>query len=333
MPTALGGIHHVTALAADPQRNIDFYTGVLGLRLVKLTVNFDAPDVYHLYYGNDTGEPGTILTFFPFPDASRGKRGTGEIAAVALLAPEGSLGFWAAHLSQHGIRFDGPFLRFGEQYVSFEDPDGMTLELVFGGGGEPPGRDRPENPVPRASALRRIRGVTLLLRDSVRTEAILSATLGLRRAENEGGRVRYLIGGEDSESAVDIMTEPSTSRASQSAGSVHHIAWRTPSGGEQLLWREKIRAAGLFATEVLDRSYFHSIYFREPGEVLFEIATDPPGFTIDEKPEELGTGLKLPPWLEPERRRIERLLPPVSLPAARPPAFHPSSPLRPGSGG
>jgi glyoxalase family protein len=332
MSTALGGIHHVTALAADPQRNIDFYAGVLGLRLVKLTVNFDAPDVYHIYYGNDTGDPGTILTFFPFPDASRGKRGTGEISAVAFLAPRGSLEFWAAHLSQHGIRFDGPFPRFGEQCVSFEDPDGMTLELVFGGGGERDGGERGESPVPRASALQRIRGVTILLRDSVRTDEVLTATLGLRRAESESGRVRYLIGKQETESTVDIMTEPSIPRAAQSAGSVHHIAWRTPSGEEQLRWRERIREAGMFVTEVLDRSYFQSIYFREPGGVLFEIATDPPGFAVDESPEELGSHLKLPPWLEPERLKIERLLPPVSLPGARRHGIPQVSPPAPRSG-
>lgn len=318
MPTTVQGIHHVTALASDPQKNVDFYTGVLGLRLVKKTVNFDAPDVYHLYYGDEAGQPGTILTFFPFPDAARGKKGTGEISAVAFLAPPLSLEFWAGHLSRHEIRFDGPFSRFGEQFVSFDDPEGMQIELVFSGGAETGDRAWGGSAIPRESAIRRLGGVTLRLRDSGPTGEVLTETLGFRAAGREGERMRFSVGEGAAESAIDILTSPGTPRASQSAGSVHHIAWRTPGGEEQRAWRDKIQEAGLFVTDVLDRSYFQSIYFREPGEVLFEIATDPPGFTVDETPAELGTHLKLPPWLEPERARIERVLPPVSVRDIRP---------------
>jgi glyoxalase family protein len=318
VPTTVQGIHHVTALASDPQKNVDFYTGVLGLRLVKKTVNFDAPDVYHLYYGDEIGHAGTILTFFPFPDASPGKRGTGEISAVAFLVPPPSLDFWAEHLSRHGVRFDGPFSRFGERFVSFEDPEGMNIELVFSGGGETGDRPWEGSAIPGESAIRRIAGVTLLLRDGGPTGELLTGTLGLRAAGSDGERTRFNAGEGAAESAIDILTSPGTPRGTQSAGSVHHIAWRTPNGEEQQKWRQKIQEAGLFVTDVLDRSYFQSIYFREPGEVLFEIATDPPGFTVDETPAELGTQLKLPPWLEPGRPGIERVLPPVSVRDIRP---------------
>jgi glyoxalase family protein len=313
MPVVVQGIHHVTALAGDPQTNVDFYTGVLGLRLVKKTVNFDAPDVYHLYYGDELGHAGTILTFFPFPEASRGTRGTGEISAVAFLAPLRSMDFWTEHLSRHGVRFDGPFSRFGEDFVSFEDPEGMMIELVFSGGGEDGGAPWEGSAVPRECAIRRLGGVTLMLRDGGATEEVLKGTLGLRAAGREGERLRFYAGEGAAESAVDLLTSPETPRGSQSAGSVHHIAWRTPTGEEQRKWRQRIQEAGLFVTDVLDRRYFQSIYFREPGEVLFEIATDPPGFTVDETPSELGTHLKLPPWLEADRAGIERVLPPVRL--------------------
>ena len=317
MPVAVQGIHHVTALASDPQTNVDFYTGVLGLRLVKKTVNFDAPEVYHLYYGDEVGHAGTVLTFFPFPEASRGTRGTGEISAVAFLAPPRSMEFWAGHLSRHGVRFDGPLSRFGEEFVSFEDPEGMMIELVFSAGGENGDSPWDGSAVPRESAIRRLGGVTLMLRDGGATEEVLTGTLGLRVAGREGERLRSYVGEGAAESAVDLLTSPGTPRGIQSAGSVHHIAWRTPTGEEQRRWRQRIQETGLFVTDVLDRSYFQSIYFREPGEVLFEIATDPPGFTVDETPAELGTHLKLPPWLEAERGRIERVLPPVRLRDAR----------------
>ena len=311
MATSVGGIHHVTALAADPQRNIDFYTGVLGLRLVKKTVNFDAPDVYHLYYGNATGEPGTILTFFPFPGAARGKRGTGEIAAVALTAPVASLGFWADHLSRHGVHFEGPASRFGTESIAFEDPEGMVLEIVFAGEGAGP--EREGSPVPCESALRGIAGVTLLLRARGRTADLLSRTLGARALGSEGERDRYTVGEGDATAAVDLVESPGLGHATQSAGSVHHIAWRTPTADDQREWRVHIGEAGIPVTDVLDRKYFHSIYFREPGGVLFEIATDPPGFTVDETDADLGKSLQLPSWLEPDRGKLERLLPPVHI--------------------
>jgi glyoxalase family protein len=317
LPDTVHGIHHVTALASDPQGNVEFYTGVLGLRLVKQTVNFDAPDVYHLYYGDETGQPGSVMTFFPFPGSARGKRGTGEISAVTFLAPERSLEFWAGRLSRHDVPFDGPLTRFGEQYISFEDPDGMRIDVVFSGEGTGV-RHWAGSPVPGDSAIGRIRGVTLFLRDGSRSGELLTQTLGFRASGKEGGRTRYAVGEPSAESTVNIEESPGAARARQSAGSVHHVAWRARQDEEQGEWKIKIENAGLIVTDVLDRRYFRSIYFREPGEVLFEIATDPPGFTVDEPLPELGTHLRLPPWLEPGRDRIERSLPPLLLRPAAP---------------
>ena len=311
MPVAVKGIHHITALAGNPQVNLDFYTVVLGLRLVKKTVNFDAPDVYHLYYGDDTGAPGTILTFFPFPDAARGRRGTGEVSAVAFHAPALSTGFWASHLARHGVHFEGPLTRFGEECISFDDPDGLRLEIVFAEGGGPPQSVRERSGIPRECAIRRIAGVTMDLHDIGRTGDLLSGTLGIRKTGEEGDRSRFTAGGGPSAASIDIRIFPGSGRGTQSAGSVHHIAWRTPTGEEQEEWRSLLVDDGLSVTGVLDRQYFHSIYFREPGGVLFEIATDPPGFAVDESPAGLGSALKLPDWLEPERKRIERILPPL----------------------
>jgi len=314
VPAAVSGIHHVTAIASAPQPNLDFYASVLGLRLVKKTVNFDAPDVYHFYFGDEGGSPGTILTFFPFPDAARGERGTGEISSVALHAPLYSLGFWAGHLARHGVQFEGPLSRFGEEFIAFEDSDGLRLEIVFAGEGDIPGSLPERGGVPRESAIRRIAGVTCDLRDMGPTEELLSGMLGVRRTGKEGKRARFTVGDGAEASAIDIRTIPGSGRGRQSAGSVHHIAWRTPSPEDQREWRLRLVDAGLSVTEVLDRKYFQSIYFREPGGILFEIATDPPGFAVDEPPAALGSGLQLPAWLEAERGKIERILPTVLVP-------------------
>lgn len=308
----INGIHHITALASDPQRNIDFYVNVLGFRLVKRTVNFDAPDVYHLYYGDESGVPGTILTFFPFPDAARGERGTGEISAVAFDVPGRSMEYWVERLARFDVHVDGPSTRFDEQAVSFQDPDGMIIELVFS---RMPSASAHWNgsTVPREFAIRRLHGATLLLGGREETDRLLVQTLGFQRIGREGARMRYEIGNGANVAAIDLLVRPGLPPARQSAGSVHHIAWRVADDVSQLQWREKLIAAGLYPTGVLDRNYFRSIYFREPGGVLFEIATDAPGFTIDEPLAELGTELKLPGWLEPERSKLERILPPIDL--------------------
>jgi glyoxalase family protein len=308
------GIHHITSLASDPQRNLDFYTGFLGLRLVKQTVNFDAPDVYHLYYGDETGTPGTILTFFPFPDAVRGKRGAGEISAIAFTVPVGSFDSWIERLSRKGLPFQGPETRFAEKLISFEDPDGMVVELVedTGTGGKAAWSG---SPVDQASAIGRFHGVTIRHRSAGPTTSFLLEGMGFTGAGSEGQRARFLGGNPGSQGVVDVIDDPSAPMARQSAGSVHHIAWRVKDDAEQLEWQKGLPRRGANPTAVMDRCYFHSIYFREPGGVLFEMATDPPGFSIDEPVDSLGSRLRLPSWLEGQRQLIERHLPPLVLPA------------------
>jgi glyoxalase family protein len=308
------GIHHITILASDPQRNLDFYVKALGLRLVKRTVNFDVPDVYHLYYGDDIGRPGTILTFSPFPDPARGKRGAGEVAAVAFSVPRGGTDFWVERLSRHGIHFEGPSRRFEEEMITFRDPDGLQIEFVFVDGD---GRATAwnESPVPPEFAAWKFHGATLWLDRIERTAALLTGTMGFRLSGEREDRVRYVIGKNDDRAAVDILVNANLPYARTSAGSVHHIAWRTPDDLSQLAWQQKIAEAGLNVTEIIDRRYFRSIYYREPGGILFEIATDPPGFTRDEPKESLGSKLMLPPWLEQDRGRIEQILPPISVPS------------------
>jgi glyoxalase family protein len=301
------GIHHVTAIAGDPQGNIDFYSGVLGLRLVKLTVNYDDPTTYHLYFGDSEGHPGTILTFFPWPGAPRGQRGTGQVVAVSFSIPETSVEYWIHRLQSHSVPFKGPIARFGEQAVSFSDPDGLALELVSNGnGGSYSAWDF--GPVPSQHAIRGFSGVTLAERQLENSRSLLADTMRFHFIGREGDRSRYQIH-HGSAGVVDILQQPSVPRGFVSVGTVHHVAWRTPSDEEQKSWREDFVKIGLNVTPVIDRKYFHSIYFREPGGVLFEVATDPPGFTVDQPMKELGTRLVLPDWLEPERKEIEGSLP------------------------
>jgi glyoxalase family protein len=308
----INGIHHITALASDPQRNLDFYAGVLGLRLVKRTVNFDAPDVYHLYYGDEIGQPGTILTFFPFPNAVRGKRGTGEISAVAFQTPPAALEFWVERLSKYGIHIDGPFKRFRDEYISFQDPDGMTVELVFSAS-QFAFRHWSGSPISPEVSIHRLHSATLTVARKEETDWILQNLLKFRLSAQEDARFRYSSDKKDGGATVDLLVRNDLPVARQSAGSVHHIAWRTADIAGQMKWRKEITDSGLHVTDILDRQYFQSIYFREPGGVLFEIATDTPGFAVDEQIENLGTKLKLPPWLESERQKIERLLPPMEM--------------------
>jgi catechol 2,3-dioxygenase-like lactoylglutathione lyase family enzyme len=300
MTKSTPGIHHVTAIASDPQRNLEFYTRLLGLRLVKLTVNFDVPETYHLYYGDEAGRPGTILTFFPWPDAPKGRAGTGQAAVVAFSVPEGALGHWMDRLRTHGIDFEGPGMRFDEQFLEFRDPDGLRLELVSqaGAGGR---------------AIRGFHSVTLWEQGHERTAELLMETLGFRFTGQAGNRFRYRAGAGGPGGILDVLDLPGTPLGRVAVGTVHHVAWRAADQVEQQAWREEIARQGFNVTPVIDREYFRSIYFREPGGVLFEIATDPPGFTVDEPLEELGTHLRLPRWLEPRRRELERSLPPLQL--------------------
>lgn len=321
------GIHHITAITGDAQRNIEFYVNSLGLRLVKLTVNQDDPTSYHLYYGDELGRPGTILTFFHWPDAPKGRKGNREAIATSFLIPENSLKYWINRLKDKQIEFRGPHKRFEEEVITLYDPDGLELELVAHGSAH----DRSvnvwrEGPIPTEHAIRGFHSVTLSEEGYERTASVLTDELGFNPTLQDGSRFRYEILnvdgvslGEESGRAniVDVLCLPYTRQAVIGIGSVHHVAWRTPTDERQITLRRDILRAGLNATPVIDRFYFHSVYFREPGGVLFEIATNPPGFTVDEKAESLGTGLVLPPWLEHIRNDLEKVLPRVQLPKTR----------------
>jgi glyoxalase family protein len=305
-------IHHVTAIAGDPQRNLDFYTGVLGLRLVKLTVNFDDPGSYHLYFGDDVGHPGSILTFFPWPDGRRGRQGTGQVGTVSLAIPSASLGFWVERLVQHGIKFEGPDRRFDEQVLAFNDPDGLLIELAA-----TPRVDRvtpwPDGPVSAQHAVRGLHGGTIWEDGDRGTAEFLTAHLGFRQVGEEGNRLRFETATEGVGTVLDLRRVGGFWRGATGVGTVHHVAFRAPSDEAQLALRAQIQQVGVDATPVIDRQYFRSVYFREPGGVLFEIATDAPGFTVDEPAPELGTHLMLPPIYEPMRDRIAQALPPLRL--------------------
>jgi glyoxalase family protein len=303
-------IHHVTAVASDPQHNLDFYTGVLGLRLVKVTVNFDEPETYHLYYGDGRGRPGTLLTFFCWPGAHRGRTGTGQIRTVALSVPERASEFWVRRLRMHGVLFEVS-ARFGDEVISFSDPDRLRLELIANRDGREPWGG---GPVPAEQAIRGIFGITLAEEDLSRTAALLSAAMGFRKTGESGVRCRFAGGDDSAGTIVDVESLPDLRPARIGAGSVHHAAYRAADEGRQLEWREQLAHEGLEVTPVTDRRYFHSIYFREPGGTLFEIATDGPGFEMDEAAGVLGTSLMLPPWLESQRQRLEQILPPLRLP-------------------
>jgi glyoxalase family protein len=298
-PSAIvSGIHHVTAIASDPQANIDFYTGFLGLRLVKKTVNFDDPGSYHFYYGDYNGTPGTIMTFFPWPGARRGRKGNGQVTVTSFAVPRNSIGAWVEKLSKAGIDFDGPITRFGEEALVFTDPDGLHLELVGSTDDE-------------GSAIRSFHSATISEEGYESTARLLTDTMGFRHAGEEGNRFRFVIGDGGPSKIVDVLCSPDAARGLVAAGTVHHIAWRTPDAEQQLRWRGILVELDYNVSPVMDRNYFESIYYREPGGVLFEIATDPPGFTVDEPIDALGSGLKLPLQYESMRARIEAALPPV----------------------
>jgi glyoxalase family protein len=320
------GIHHVTSIASDPQKNIDFYAKILGLRLVKVTVNFDDPTTYHLYYGDELGRPGTILTFFPWSNAPKGRRGNGQVVATSFLISENATDFWIDRFKHEGIGFTNPFTRFdgGEQVITFYDPDGLELELVAHKSAKYRDNNIWKNgPVPSQYAIRGFYSVTLAVEGYERTASVLTKQLGFHATHNEGSRFRYEImkngnsnngnSNEDPGSIVDVLCLPYSPPGYMGIGTVHHVAWRTPTDKQQTKLRQEILKHGFNATPIIDRIYFHSVYFREPGGVLFEIATNPPGFTIDEKLEELGNHLMLPPWLEPDRKSLEKILPKVDL--------------------
>jgi glyoxalase family protein len=307
------GLHHVTAIAGEPQPNIDFYTSVLGLRLVKLTVNFDDPTTYHIYYGDGQGHPGTILTFFPWPGAYVGRIGTGQLTVTSFAVPDKSLPYWRKRLGKRGVEFEDARSDFGEERLFFQDPDGLQLELVSTSNADP---DRlwERGPVPTEHAIRGFHHVTLSENGYERTASLLTDILGFKQIARHENRFRYAVADGTPSTIVDLVCAPEARAGRVAVGTVHHVAWRTATDREQVRWRDTLMKEQYDVTPIIDRQYFHSIYFREPGGVLFEIATDPPGFAIDESVELLGTALKLPPELEKARFELERLLPPIKLP-------------------
>jgi len=306
----MSGIHHVTAIAGKPARNVDFYTRTLGLRLVKKTVNFDDPGTYHLYYGDEQGHPGTILTFFPWEHAAPGRNGEGLAEETAFRVPLESIGYWAQRLIEHGVPHNAPERRFAEPVLTLTDPDGLSLALVgvTGASSEPAWSN---GGVPAEHAIRGFHGITLMLGQAAPTGAILTDVFGFKEAGREGHLVRYTADG-GAGSAVTIRETEGFLPGRMGRGSVHHIAFRATDDAQQAAMARKVRADHrLSPTPQLDRNYFRSVYFREPGGILFEIATDAPGFAVDEPLESLGRDLKLPGFLEPHRREIEAALPPL----------------------
>jgi glyoxalase family protein len=310
---ALTGIHHVTAIAGDPQANVAFYTGALGMRLVKRTVNQDAPDTYHLFYRDALGHPGTELTFFARPGARRGREGAGQAVAVALAIPPDAMGYWLRRLSDLNVGHRGPHRRLDEDVIALSDHDGMLLELVAGPdtGRRSPWMPWEQGPVPAEFQIRGVHAVSVREASPDRTAAFLMDLMGFHALQKEGERRRFATGTGGSGALLDILPATPRRDGTVAVGSIHHVAWRTPTSETHRRWHEALGAAGVPASAIIDRFWFRSLYFHEPGGVLFEIATDGPGFTADEEPSALGTRLVLPPWLEPQRALIEGALPAI----------------------
>ncbi|WP_308633990.1 ring-cleaving dioxygenase [Paenibacillus silvisoli] len=308
MTLQTAGIHHITAFAGDPQKNVDFYAGVLGLRLVKKTINFDAPDVYHLYFGDKGGSPGTIITFFPTRGARRGEIGGGQVGITTYVVPAGALAFWEERLTSLEITFNKT-TRFSEDYLQFSDSDGLRVELVereegalsewsFGG-------------IPTDKAIKGFGGAVLFSANATKTMNVLENTLGLKKVGEDGEYARFKAYGEIG-NIIDVPLK-NIPMGVGGAGTVHHIAWRAKDFEEHKQWQQEAANNGYHTTEIIDRQYFNAIYFREGGGILFEIATDPPGFARDEAPEALGEKLMLPPWFEQHRAAIEANLLPIQV--------------------
>ncbi|MFY7999397.1 MAG: ring-cleaving dioxygenase [Candidatus Kapaibacteriota bacterium] len=311
MTTLINGLHHVTAIAGKPQSNVDFYAGILGLRFLKKTVNFDAPDVYHLYYGDETGSPGSIITFFPFGQIQRGRRGNGQMSYTAFSVPEDSLGFWTERLKTFNITASKPQSRFQEEFIRFDDHDGLGIELVATSNDQRPAWV--SGSIPEQHAIRGFYTVALQENSSDRTIDLLAHQMQHRFVAEQGDIMRFEAGLGGAGNYVDIIGNPEEKRGLQGAGTVHHIAFGTDTDETLLAAREILLEKGFEVTPLIDRQYFHSIYYREPGGILFEVATNPPGFTADETQEALGSALKLPSWYEPKREMIEQRLEPLTV--------------------
>jgi glyoxalase family protein len=302
------GIHHITAIVGHPQENVDFYSGVLGLRMVKKTVNFDDPETYHLYFGNEGGKPGTIITFFPWAGARQGVIGDGQVGVTSYVVPKGSIDFWKNRLE----KFNVPFTimeRFGEQYLEFDDPHGLHLEIVEREEGEI--NEWSFGEVTPDVAIKGFGGATLLSTQPEKTADLLEKVMGLEVVGKEGDFIRFRSSA-DIGNVIDLKLTP-IGRGEMGVGTVHHIAWRAVDDADQLDWQQYVEDNGYGVTPVRDRNYFNAIYFREHGEILFEIATDPPGFAHDESQETMGEKLMLPEQYEQYRGQLERRLIPIEV--------------------
>jgi glyoxalase family protein len=303
----VAGIHHVTAIAGDPQKNFDFYKKILGIRFVKKTVNFDDPNTYHFYFGNETGEPGTIITFFPWSElAYKGRKGAGQATTISFSIPADSMSYWFDRLSKFNIPCSGPFKRFDEDVVLLEDPDGIELELITGESKLPVGWT--DGSIPIEHSIRGLHSVTLSLNNFKGTDEVLVNMLGFSKLKQEQNRTRYAAGNGIGK-YIDILHLTESMQGTMGVGIIHHIAFRTDNEESQLKIRTMLLKNKIKVTPVIDRTYFKSIYFHEPGNILFEVATDIPGFLIDENISTLGKELKLPPQYEKDRIYIERALP------------------------
>ncbi len=308
MTTQTAGIHHITAFVRNAQRTADFYTGVLGLRLVKKTINFDAPEVYHLYFGDGAGNPGTIITFFPYERSRQGKIGAGQVGVTTYVVPEGALDFWKTRLAELQVSAE-EVARFGERYLQFADPDGLKVEIVARAAGA--ASTWSSEGIPADKAIKGFGGAILYSAAPSKTAELLADVMGLVKVGQEGAYARYKSFG-DIGNIIDVnVTEMEAGHGG--AGTVHHIAWRAKDDEEHAAWRSHVAGHGYQPTPIVDRQYFQALYFREAGGILFEIATDPPGFARDEEPAELGGKLMLPEWFEAQRDQIERLLPPLEI--------------------
>jgi glyoxalase family protein len=302
------GIHHITAIAGYAKRNYDFYTRVLGLRFIKKTVNFDDPKTYHFYFGDEVGTPGTILTFFPWEGIPRGKQGSGMPTEIGYSVPSKSLDFWTERFKEYYVKVTGTGMRFGEQYLTFEDPDGLPLSLII------PKKADSRKPweteeVKADAATKGFHSITLTLKSVKETAAVLTEIFEYEFAGQEGNRYRYATPTVENASVVDLIEAPNEPRTGNAGGTIHHVAFRVKDENVLMAFREKVLAKGLSITQKIDRNYFFSLYFREPGGVLFELATDNPGFSVDESVSELGKNLKLPKQYEGSRKEIEAVLP------------------------
>jgi glyoxalase family protein len=309
-------IHHITAICSNAQACLDFYVGVLGLRLVKRTINFDDPGTYHFYFGDETGSPGTILTFFPWDSMSSGRPGTGQTIATAYAVPAGSLEMWQQRLSSAGVSADPIATRFGERVLALRDGDGLVIELIETGwaAGLPAWAN---GDVPADMAVRAFHSSTISVDGYERTARVLREQFGYAEGASANDRFRFQTGQSPIAGVIDLLCQPDRRRGAMGTGTIHHIAFRAADDGEHLALRGALVQSGLNVTPVLDRTYFKSIYFREPGGVIFEVATDGPGMLIDEPRETLGESLRLPSWLEGNRQQIESILPTIHLPGKK----------------